>query len=404
MKIAYVTTFDSSHPDAWSGAGYQIPLALANAGAEIVRIDNLQRKASLPALVRLAASRVTHRSHHLEREPSVLRHYARQIETRLEGINADIVLSPGSIPLTFVKTSIPKVLWTDSTFAGIVGYYPAYSGLTRRNLRDGDAMERIALEGSALAAYNSDWAADSAVTKYGLRPSKVAVVPFGSNFSANLPPDEIAAITAQRLRNSRVSLLFVGTQWERKGGDFAVAVTEQLVRRGVDAVISIVGSTPSRKAPFIKEFGFVSKANKDGAALLEHCYREAHFLIHPAVAECNANVFSEACSFGLPIIAKRTGGIPTSVVPGLNGTLFEPGDSPEAWAEWIVATLRDNALYAGLCAGAHRQFHEKLQWAVAARKMLQLMEDCLVSARPSTSHQGSRGPFDSRARSGDALA
>jgi glycosyltransferase involved in cell wall biosynthesis len=397
MKIAYVTTFDSGHPDAWSGAGYQIPLALEEAGADVVRVDNLQRRASLPALARLAISRAVHRAHHLEREPSVLRHYAQQIQQRLERLDVDVVLSPGSIPLTFVQTSRPKVIWTDSTFAGIVDYYPSYRGLTRRNLRDGNAMERLSLASCDLAAYNSDWAADSAVSLYGCKRSNVAVVPFGSNFAVTLSPDAIASLVQRRVNDKPVKLLFVGTQWERKGGDFALAVTDSLVRRGVDALITIVGSVPPREAPYVKTYGFVSKATVEGAALLDRCYREAHFLVHPAVAECNANVFSEACSFGLPIIANRTGGIATSVMPGKNGTLFELGDSPDSWADWIVNTLRDRAAYAALSMGAHRQFNEKLHWPVAAGEMLRLMEALVAKSRTRASSvagsAGYAGPF-----------
>ena len=392
MKIAYVTTFDSSHPDAWSGAGYRIPLALSEAGAEVVRVDNLRRHASLPALARLAASRLADRPYHLDREPSILRHYARQIEQRLEGLDVDILLSPGSIPLTFVQTSRPKVLWTDSTFAGIVDYYPAYCGLTRRNLRNGNAMEHLSLKACDLAAYNSDWAAESAVSLYGLNRSNVAVIPFGANFSIDLSTDQIASLAAHRLKSKPVKLLFVGTQWERKGGDFAIAVTESLHRRGVDALISVVGSSPERGAAYVKEYGFVSTSTVEGASTLERCYREAHFLVHPAVAECNANVFSEACAFGLPIVANRTGGIPTSVVPDKNGALFEVDDSPDSWADWIVGTLRDENAYATLCQGAHRQFVEKLHWPVAAGAMLRLMEALLAKSRTRASHMPANSP------------
>jgi glycosyltransferase involved in cell wall biosynthesis len=251
--------------------------------------------------------------------------------------------------------------------------------------------------GCDLAAYNSDWAADSAVSLYGLNRSNVAVVPFGSNFAVSLSSDAIASLVQRRVNDERVKLLFVGTQWERKGGDFAMAVTDSLVRRGVDALISIIGSVPPREASYVKTYGFVSKATTEGAGTLERCYREAHFLVHPAVAECNANVFSEACSFGLPIIANRTGGIPTSVIPGKNGTLFDLGDSPDSWADWIINTLRDRAVYAALSMGAHRQFNEKLHWPVAAGTMLRLMEALLTRSRTQSSSVAAgaahAGPF-----------
>ena len=137
------------------------------------------------------------------------------------------------------------------------------------------------------------------------------------------------------------------------------------------------------------EHGLVSKTSPSGASLLEKRYRESAFLVHPAFAECNANVFSEACSFGLPILANRTGGIPTSVLTGQNGKLFEMDQTPDAWADYIVDTLKDQAAYVRLCLGAHRQFTERLNWDSATDAMLRLIE--------RTVSRTSMGSFDMHA-------
>ncbi|MFM0737518.1 glycosyltransferase family 4 protein [Paraburkholderia xenovorans] len=374
MRIAYVTPYDAHDPNAWSGAGYQIPKALAEAGAEVIYIGGLRKRPSPPAFTRAVYARLAGNVHQLEREPSVVRRYSAQAQQRLKDLAVDAILSPGSIALTYLQTTVPKVVWTDATFSGLIDYYPEFRKMTGRNRRDGDALERTALRSCALSVFSSDWAAESAVRLYSLNPERVKVIPFGSNFTSGLDESNIRELTTRRLSSPQVRLLFIGLAWARKRGDFALAVTRELRARGIDAQLDIVGSNPGAGESWATEYGFLSKSNPKDAETIQRCFSEAAFLIHPAVAECNANVFSEACSFGLPILANRTGGIPTSVRPGENGHLFETGDSPEQWADFIEQTLQDQSRYTALCMGAFGQFSTRLRWSVAGATMLRSIE------------------------------
>ena len=48
-----------------------------------------------------------------DREPLTLKSYARQIESFLGQIKPDVVFSPGTIPIAYLRTDIPIVFWTD---------------------------------------------------------------------------------------------------------------------------------------------------------------------------------------------------------------------------------------------------------------------------------------------------
>jgi glycosyltransferase involved in cell wall biosynthesis len=388
MKIAYVTPYDSNDPNAWSGAGYQIPRALADAGAEIVYIGGLRKMPSAAGLARGVAAKMAGKLHQLEREPSVMRSYSAQIGRRLQGMQVDAVVSPGTIAVAFLETTVPKIVWTDATFGAIVDYYPEFRKMTRRNRQDGDSLERQALSSCDLAVYNSEWAAESAISRYGVSPSQVKTIPFGSNFHSGLLASDIGELALKRQAAKSVDLLFVGTAWIRKGGDFALAVTEKLIERGVAAHLTIIGAAPGANKPWATEHGFLSQANEPEARVIRDCFTNAAFLIHPAIAECNANVFSEACSFGVPVLANRTGGIPTSIRCGENGHLFDLGESPERWADYIVDTLRDQERYASLCAGAFRQFSTRLQWPVAGASMLRAIEGVVRAGRCQDEYVG----------------
>jgi glycosyltransferase involved in cell wall biosynthesis len=317
-----------------------------------------------------------------------MRSYSAQIGRRLKGMQVDAVVSPGTIAIAFLETTVPKIVWTDATFGAIVDYYPEFRKMTRRNRRDGDALERQALSSCDLAVYNSEWAAESAVSRYSMSPSRVRTIPFGSNFYSGLVASDIRELALKRPAATPINLLFVGTAWIRKGGDFALAVTEALNKRGVAAHLSIIGAAPGANKPWATEHGFLSQGNAREARIIRDCFTNAAFLIHPAVAECNANVFSEACSFGVPVLANRTGGIPTSIRSGENGHLFDLGDSPEKWADYIADTLLDQERYSSLCAGAFRQFSTRLHWPVAGATMLRAIEGVVNASRHRDEYVG----------------
>jgi glycosyltransferase involved in cell wall biosynthesis len=374
MKIAYITPYDAHDPNAWSGAGYQIPRALARAGAEIVYIGALRKQPDASALARSLCARLLGNVHQLEREPSVVRAYSEQASRRLRDLDVDLVLSPGAIAVTYVKAEVPKIIWTDTSFGGIVDYYPEFERMTTRNRRDGDILERTSLENSDMVVFSSDWAAKRAISLYRLDSSKVRVIPFGSNFSSGLEASTVRCLSVDRLCGEEIRLLFVGVAWERKNGEFALAVTEKLRQRGIKAFIDIIGCRPGARREWAMEYGFLSRDNELQSRTIQASFARATFLIHPAVAECNANVFSEACSFGVPILANKTGGTPTSVIPGVNGNLFALDDPPEVWADYIVNTMSEREKYLNLCLGAFEQYSSRLNWSAAGSTMLDAME------------------------------
>ena len=51
--------------------------------------------------------------------------------------DCDVVVSPGSIPLSYVRTDKPMAFWTDVSFATMAEYYPEFSNLSARTLARG---------------------------------------------------------------------------------------------------------------------------------------------------------------------------------------------------------------------------------------------------------------------------
>jgi glycosyltransferase involved in cell wall biosynthesis len=361
---------------AWSGSVYFVREALRKAGCEIIPVDCLQEKGRYVGKAKeVLYKKLTGKTYLRDRSLTLLDAYAAQVSSRCSAIKPEIIFSPGTIPIAHLKSDVPTVFWTDATFAGITDYYEHFKNLCARTLREGKAMEQRALANCSLAIYTSDWAAKSAIDNYDVDPAKVKVVPYGANIAAGRDEEEVRGMIGARSRDE-VNLLFVGVDWERKGGPIALETARVLNARGVKTRLHLVGVQPPVEVPdFVTVHGFVSKKTPEGAALLDRLFSEAHFMIVPSRAECFGLVYAEAGSFGVPALAASTGGVPSVITDGVNGRLFPLEESGEGYADFIEKTIGSG--YQALALGAYREFRERLNWEVAGARVAGMMRGLL---------------------------
>lgn len=379
MRVAYVTPYSSGDVHAWSGSVYFIREALAKAGCEIVPVDALHDPGRLLAKVKeKLIKRATGKTWFADRRPAVLEAYARQVEERCAAVGADVIFSPGTIPIARVKTKTPVVFWTDATFAGIADYYATFSNLSAAARREGNFVDEETLKRCSLAIYTSEWAARTAVEHYGADPAKVKVVPYGANVTTRRSAEDVVGFLERR-RGDAIRLLFVGVDWERKGGPIALEAARVLNGRGLKAELHVVGCEPPGEMPdFVIRHGFVSKKTAEGSELLDRLFAESHFLIVPSRAECFGLVFAEASSFGLPSLAAVTGGVPSVVTDGVNGRLFPLDAGGGPYADWIAEVTGDPGLYRKLAMDSLAEFDARLNWDAAGKAVRGMMEKLIL--------------------------
>jgi glycosyltransferase involved in cell wall biosynthesis len=376
MRIAYVTTYDATDVHAWSGVGNFIWRALQGAGMETERIGNLRDGDwQLSRIKKLYYSKLRRTNFLRDREPAVLKSYAAQVERRMAPMNPDMIFSPGTVPIAYLKTKTPIAFWTDTTFAGMLDFYPSHTNLCAESIRQGNKMEQMALSSCRLAIYASEWAANSALQNYDVDPAKVKVVPFGANIEREKDLSQIEEIVAGKSLDT-CKLLFLGVDWQRKGGDKALAVAERLNRLGLKTELHVAGCVPPHApSPLLRNHGFISKKTEEGRKYLDRLFRESHFLILPSLAECFGVVFSEASSYGLPSLATRVGGIPTAVHDGKNGRTFDLSESPEEYCKYIQSVMASRESYRALSLSSFHEYSDRLNWRVAGATAARLMQE-----------------------------
>lgn len=376
MKIAYVTDYDAEDIRKWSGTGYYIAQSLQDRDISLDYVGCLKEKNALFFKGKqFLYSSLAKKKYLRNREPFILKHYARQVGNKLSKRNSDIVFSPGTIPIAYLECEQPIVFWTDATFAGLVDFYEKYSNLCQETVNNGNNMEKLALKKCKLAIYSSEWAAKTALENYQVDQSKVKVVPFGANIECNRELEDIKSVVDSRPSN-QCNLLFLGVDWFRKGGDTALEVAKELNKQGLITKLTVVGCQPIADKPlpeFVSSLGFVSKTSTEGLQTINKLLFESHFLILPSIADCTPVVFSEANSFGVPCLTTNVGGIPTIIKDGLNGKTFTKEANIADYCTYISNLFSNYSDYKSLALSSFNEYQSRLNWSVAGQTVRKLL-------------------------------
>ncbi|MEL6492386.1 MAG: glycosyltransferase family 4 protein [Cyanobacteria bacterium J06621_3] len=385
MKIATVTTFDLQNPESWPkrhlglyGAGAKIVQTLETAGSHVTPLGSLERKRSPITRLKWQFYRnFGHRDFYSWADPIVSRHYAGQIQRYLSRSNADILLCPeNAIPIASVKPDRPMVLWTDTTLGSLVDFYPYLSNLCRETRDNLMRLEQRVLDRCSLAIFNSDWASEQAQTLYGIPPEKIKVIPRGSSQARSLS-DEAFEVALTCRKHQCCRLLFVGVDWQRKGGDTAFGIAEALNAQGTATELHVVGCHPPYEVPnFVRVHGFIDKTTLEGQGKMAELFQSAHFLLYPTRADAMGVVLSEAASYGVPSLASDVGGISSVVKAGVTGKTFSPESKPEDYCAFIAGQMTDDR-YSILARSTFEHYKNFVSWPAVGQQAKQAFEQLL---------------------------
>jgi glycosyltransferase involved in cell wall biosynthesis len=173
----------------------------------------------------------------------------------------------------------------------------------------------------------SNWTKQSFVQDYGCREEDVAVIPPGVNL------DEFSIGD----RNHELPrILFVGGDFERKGGDILLDVFRRRLRGRAELILVTRGNVRSEPGVQVHR-----NVNANSEALLS-LYRTSDLFALPTLADCFSLVCMEAQAAGLPTVSTRVGGIPDVIQEGETGYLLKAGDR-EALGDALEGLIVDPA-------------------------------------------------------------
>jgi glycosyltransferase involved in cell wall biosynthesis len=387
VKIIYAYEFDAADVNVQSGRPCSILTRLERPENHVVRAFPLNRRMRYLHQWKSYYYKARGWTYRPDREPSYLKSLARQIERRVQGLVADVLIAPGSHVVAELRTPHPKVFVADATFANVLDFYDSFTNCAPEFVRQGHDQDRQALANCAAAIYPSAWAAQTAITRYGAAPAKIHVIPFGGNL---VPPNEATVGTwIDQRRFDRLRILFIGRDWYRKGGDTVLAACSILDRGSVPLSLDLVGveRVPATLPRYARLHGRLNKNIPEQRRQLESLLRHAHVLFVPSRAENYGMVFCEAAGFGVPSLASAVGGITAAVRHGQTGFTLPAGAKPEAFADILEELFRDRTCHQRLALASLQDYHARLSWDAFGRQFMRVLEGILkppAVARTST--------------------
>lgn len=381
MRIAFVTTYDSEDIGHWSGLGYYMAKCLEQQGIELIRINCSLQVPLVQRLKRKLIGWCFRKIYQPERDHAFLKKMAEEVNRQLAGHDYELIFAAGSLPVSFLQSPKPIVFFTDATYDGLTNLYIGPGKLWKQSLVQGNRAEANAISNASLVFYTSEWASRNAVTVYGADARKIRRFYFGPNLVNNIGEKEMKNLIARRLIQTKKNFLFIGVDWCRKGAGIAIETISKLNEMGIPSTITIVGCQlpKTRRLPsFVTHHPFISKNDVQGVQMLTDLYRNADFFLLPTQADCTPVVFSEAASFGLPVITTDVGGCSSVVLHNETGFCFNK-DNFVSEATPTIATLCQNEnLYESFCWRAFYRYKNELNWEAIGKKAataLQLASD-----------------------------
>lgn len=265
-------------------------------------------------------------------------------------------------------TRRPYVAFIDSTIALRREHWPP-SGAGERDLARLVAAEGEYLRSAAAVFVAGDYLVEHLVAAYSVQRERIKVVGAGQRYSdartlAELPEADHAEGQSPPTRAPRI--LFVGRDFQRKGGDLLVAAFAQVRKRFPSSTLVLVGSPTVPSGEGIEVYGDVTPA------VLDDIYRSATLFCLPARFEPFGIALLEAMAHGLPCVVSDYGALPTVVENAAAGVVVPR--NPEAIASALLGLLDEPERAAELGARAFAYGREQT-WERVTSRIVSTLEE-----------------------------
>jgi glycosyltransferase involved in cell wall biosynthesis len=230
-------------------------------------------------------------------------------------------------------------------------------------------VEKDCIQKSSRVIYSSDFMVSLAQKEYVINATdyknKFNVVPFGLNM------DDIPQTVFKKDFSGELNIVFVGRDWERKGGELVLNLFDELEAKGFNVHLTVIGSDPdsAKNKPNINVIPYINKSIPEQQQQYFNVLKNAHFLILPTKADCTPMVVAEANAFGVPALVSDVGGLPTIVQNGRNGYLHSESAKALDYLMTIERTFNNKENYSELSFQSRQVYETVLNWDAWAKQI-----------------------------------
>lgn len=350
-RIAVVAQGEVTDPRSWSGTPAGICAGLEAIGIEPVPI-NARPPGSKQLLTRLRRSWTWEATSPVFATASgAWADHAIRSAGNIDGI---VAIGSGYL----LRSSLPMVSFDDMTVAqGMLQTWSPVSQLPAKDAKRWRSRQEQIYQRSRKCCVCSDWAAGSVSDDYGIDDEKIKVVGLGRNFEP--------AVNGERDWTTP-RFLFIGVDWERKGGPAVLEAFAEVRARHPAATLDLVGGHPaSIDADGVTGHGRLSLASAADREQLSLLLTSSTCMVLPSIFEAFGIAYVDAGAYGVPSIGTKVGGAADAI--GGGGVLVDPTDLPALERAMLDLCDADNAQRLSTLARANAL---RLTWPKVAERLL----------------------------------
>ena len=287
----------------------------------------------------------------------------------------------------------PHLMRTDMTIAQARrAKYFAVCELSKPRLEEAERVQARVLSTAAHVFAASRWVAESLIHDCGVDAGRVTVLYPSTGLT-------ISSANGQQQQQERVGreILFVGLDWQRKGGPLLFDAFRLVQAKLPDATLRVVGCRPRLRHPGVHVEGPLDKRDPAQARRLEQCFLRASCFCMPSHFEPFGIAFAEAASIGLPAVSIDVGSRREAIVSGLTGVLAkEP--TPAGLADALLEVLRDPDYCRQLSDSAKQYARTTFSWEAAVATIGSVVKNLPSGNAAAAAAVVGEGFADDRAR------
>jgi glycosyltransferase involved in cell wall biosynthesis len=209
-----------------------------------------------------------------------------------------------------------------------------FEGISRQRLDQALRYEEATANQMDAIFTMSEYVRQSFICDFHVHPDRVHAIGGGINLDHIPPFDPFKDYSTQKI-------LFVGSEFERKGGPQLLQAFRAIREDFQNATLHIVGPRLlSHLPPGVYFHGFLSKAVPDQLARLDALFRGATIFVLPSLYEPFGIAPLEAMLYGLPCVVSNAWALRETVHHGLSGELVPVRDA-DALASALMRMLSD---------------------------------------------------------------
>jgi starch synthase len=369
-RILLLTEGDAERWDSWSGSAKSVVDHLRKAGHEVTTadVDLYGANRMLGAALSFSPNRKRWGvRYHLGPVGYRLRSQKAARIARQYGSSAQCILQIGA---TFKppERSVPYFLFCDSNIQtsveGVKYGVSDSAWLSPSEFDDVRRRETAIYRGAAGVLTMSEFLRRSFINDFGLAPERVHTVGAAPNLDVTQIPEPRPAA-----RTGVPTVLFVGKQFERKGGATLLEAFRQVRARIPEARLVLIGpATSPSSEPGVEWLGSLDKNIPAEKAKLLQSYFDADVFCLPSLFEPFGIVILEAMLFGLPCVGTAAWAIPEMIADGETGYTFPRADAG-ALADRLTALLTNRELGHRMGIAGRKRALEWFSWDAVASRM-----------------------------------